>query len=97
MRCSMTVDCETLLLCWGRARLQEIVDHSRRRFARFDLSAHFLDLRCLLCEACCESLNFLLLLQVARKTLGGVSLGVPAARSEALRLRVSAIRIDHCQ
>ena len=96
MRCSMTVDCETLLLCWAGAA-SGIVDHLRRRFARFDLSAHFLDLRCLLCEACCESLNFLLLLQVARKTLGGISLSVPAARSEALRLRVSAIRIDHCQ
>jgi len=31
-----------------------IVDHLRRRFARFKLSAHLLDLRCLLFHRCCE-------------------------------------------
>src|SRR4029077_19288368 len=38
-----------------------IVDHLRRRFARFKLGAHFLDLRCLLFRRRCEGLNFLLL------------------------------------
>jgi hypothetical protein len=40
----------------------KIVDHLRRRFARFKLGAHFLDLRGLLFQGCIERLNFLLLL-----------------------------------
>jgi hypothetical protein len=36
-----------------------IVDHLRRRFARFKLGAHFLDLRCLLFRRRYEGLNFL--------------------------------------
>ena len=44
-----------------------IVDHLRRRFARFKLGAHFLDLRCLLlswavrvsiCFCCCATVDF---------------------------------------
>ncbi len=34
----------------GRAAASTIVDHLRRRFARFKLRAHFLDLHCLLVE-----------------------------------------------
>ena len=40
-----------------------IVDYLRRRFARFKLGAHLLDLRGLLFHRCCESLNFLSLLR----------------------------------
>jgi hypothetical protein len=46
-----------------------IVDHLRRRFARFKLGAHFLDLRCLLFRRRCEGLNFLLLLQCSSRLL----------------------------
>jgi hypothetical protein len=37
-------------------------DHLRRRFARFKLCAHLLDLRCLLFHSCGESFDFILLL-----------------------------------
>jgi hypothetical protein len=46
-----------------------IVDHLRRRFARFKLGAHFLDLRCLLFRRRCEGLNFLLLLLCSSRFL----------------------------
>src|SRR5439155_15527622 len=39
-----------------------ILDDLRCSFARFKLGADLLDLRCLLCQPCCEGLNFLLLL-----------------------------------
>jgi hypothetical protein len=42
-----------------RARLLRIVDHLQRRFGRFKLDAHFLDLRGLLLELGCESLCLL--------------------------------------
>jgi hypothetical protein len=40
-----------------------IVDHLRRRFACFKLSAHFLDLRSLLLKLCRESLYLFVLLR----------------------------------
>jgi hypothetical protein len=46
----------------SRAVLLIVKDYLRRRFARCKLCAHFLDLRCLFLERCCEGLNFLLLL-----------------------------------
>jgi hypothetical protein len=49
MRWSVTAHCEMLLLGRGGVLLG-IVDHLRRRFARFKLGAHFLDLRGLLLE-----------------------------------------------
>jgi len=39
-----------------------VLCHVRRRFARFNLCAHLLDLRGLLFHGCSERLNFLLLL-----------------------------------
>ena len=48
------------MLLLGRGGvLLGIVDHLRRRFARFELGAHFLDLRGLLLELGCESLCLL--------------------------------------
>src|SRR4029077_2068349 len=57
-------------------RRSATADSSCGEFARFksatgrtrcgELRAHFLDLRCLLSQACCEALNFLLLLRDIR-------------------------------
>ena len=49
-----------------RPRLEDLLiveDHLRCRFSYFELVADFLDLRCLLFQACREGLNFLLLLR----------------------------------
>jgi hypothetical protein len=43
-------------------RLLIVLGHLRRRFARFKLGAHFLDLRCLLFELGAQESNFLPLL-----------------------------------
>jgi len=43
-----------------------IKHHFRYRFAQFKLITHLPNLRCLLCQACCESLSFLLLLRDLR-------------------------------
>jgi hypothetical protein len=43
--------------CLGNRPALGIVDHLRRTFARFKLSAHFLDLRCLLFNRGGESVH----------------------------------------
>src|SRR6266436_139654 len=60
----------------SKGRLSIAADHPRRwfttadsscgEFAHFNLSAHLLDLRGLLFQACCESFNFLPLLRGSR-------------------------------
>jgi hypothetical protein len=60
VRCSVAADREMLLLCWAVAL--EIVDHLRRRFPRFNLRAHPLDLRCLPVETRSKLRNSRLLL-----------------------------------
>ena len=46
-----------------------IVDDLRRRFARFKLGAHLLDLRCLLFHRCSESFNFLAVAAASNRSL----------------------------
>jgi hypothetical protein len=55
-----------MLLFVKGSLLLGIVDYLRRRFARLKLSAHLLNLRCLLIQACRDGLNFLLLLRGIR-------------------------------
>jgi hypothetical protein len=50
-----------LLFCLRLGAALGIVDHLRRRFARFKLCTDLLDLRRLLSQICGEELNLLLL------------------------------------
>src|SRR5258708_22724676 len=64
MRRSVTADCEMLLLYLGAgAALATVQNRFRRRFARFKLGAHLLDLKRLFLHRCYEGRNFFLLLR----------------------------------
>ena len=55
-------------------QLLAIIDHLRRRFARFKLSAHVLDLRCLLVQTRRDSFHSFLLLRDLPAEIGSCDL-----------------------